>query len=146
MPRPPATFSPLTTRKSGSRRSRSAGSMPRSVRLPSPPTRSPANRMLMARGIQRLTPPALIITGMRRWARLRTPDPPQPDGEPDPEAVQAGGPAEAEGLDEGAVAAAQHGPQRAPDAPEDPDDPDRPPDRTGPPLRELAVAPVVVPR
>jgi predicted PurR-regulated permease PerM len=29
---------------------------------------------------------------MRRWARLRTADPPEPEGEPDPEAVQAGGP------------------------------------------------------
>jgi predicted PurR-regulated permease PerM len=35
---------------------------------------------------------ALIITGMRRWARLRTADPPDPEGEPDPEAVQEGGP------------------------------------------------------
>jgi predicted PurR-regulated permease PerM len=29
---------------------------------------------------------------MRRWARLRSADPPEPEGEPDPEAVQAGGP------------------------------------------------------
>jgi predicted PurR-regulated permease PerM len=29
---------------------------------------------------------------MRRWARLRTADPPDPEGEPDPEAVQEGGP------------------------------------------------------
>src|SRR6185312_8810922 len=92
MPSPPATFSPLTTTKSGSSRSRSAGSIPRSVRLPSPPTRSPANRMLMARDIQGLTPPTLIITSMRPWARPRTPDPPEPEGEPDPEAVEAGGP------------------------------------------------------
>ena len=50
----------------------------------------------MARGIQGLTPPTLIITSMRRWARLRTADPPQPEGEPDPEAVEAGGPVDAE--------------------------------------------------
>jgi predicted PurR-regulated permease PerM len=36
---------------------------------------------------------------MRRWARLRTPDPPEPDGEPDPEAVQAGGPVDDEGAE-----------------------------------------------
>ncbi|HEY1567276.1 MAG TPA: AI-2E family transporter [Solirubrobacteraceae bacterium] len=29
---------------------------------------------------------------MRRWARLRTADPQEPEGEPDPEAVEAGGP------------------------------------------------------
>jgi len=29
---------------------------------------------------------------MRPWARPRTPDPPEPEGEPDPEAVEAGGP------------------------------------------------------
>jgi predicted PurR-regulated permease PerM len=34
---------------------------------------------------------------MRRWARLRTADPPEPEGEPDPEAVQAGGPVDDEG-------------------------------------------------
>ena len=33
---------------------------------------------------------------MRRWARLRTADPPEPEGEPDPEAVQAGGPVDDE--------------------------------------------------
>src|ERR1700759_5692973 len=112
MPRPPAAFSPLTTTKSVASRSRSAGSMPRSVRLPRPPTRSPANRMLMARVIESLTPPTLIITGMRRWARLRTPDPPEPEGEPDPEAVQAGGPADDEGGAEAAPA-----PNHAPGAP-----------------------------
>src|ERR1700749_4869755 len=102
IPSPPATFSPLTTTKSVSRRSRSAGSMPRSVRLPRPPTRSPQNRMLMARviGIQGLTPRALIITRMRRWARLRTADPQEPEGEPDPEAVEAGGPVDDEARDE----------------------------------------------
>jgi predicted PurR-regulated permease PerM len=34
---------------------------------------------------------------MRRWARLRTADPPEPEGEPDREAVQAGGPVDDEG-------------------------------------------------
>jgi predicted PurR-regulated permease PerM len=33
---------------------------------------------------------------MRRWARLRTADPPEPEGEPDPEAVRAGGPVDDE--------------------------------------------------
>ncbi len=33
---------------------------------------------------------------MRRWARLRTADPPEPEGEPDSEAVQAGGPVQDE--------------------------------------------------
>src|SRR6185437_2095587 len=87
----------------------------------SPPTRSPANRMLMARAIQGLTPPTLIITSMRRWARPRTPDPPEPEGEPDPQAVQAGGPVGAEGPEEEPAKTAEH-------------------------LRELAVPPVVVPR
>src|SRR5450755_2668628 len=45
MPRPPAEFSPLTTTKSGSWRSRSAGSRLRRVRRPIPPTMSPTNRM-----------------------------------------------------------------------------------------------------
>ena len=52
--------------------------------MPSPPTRSPANKMLTARVIQGLTPTTLIITCMRRWARLRTADPPEPEGEPVP--------------------------------------------------------------
>src|SRR6185312_13950283 len=112
MPRPPAAFSPLTTTKSAASRSRSAGSMPRSVRLPSPPTRSPANRMLTARGIQGLTPTTLIITSMRRWARLRTADPPEPEGEPDPEAVQAGGPTAEESAEH------EPAPADAPDAPQ----------------------------
>src|ERR1700684_1688177 len=43
-------FSPLTTTKSSSRRSRSDGSRPSSVRLPRPPTTSPTNRMLVAIG------------------------------------------------------------------------------------------------
>src|SRR3954447_4389634 len=46
IPRPPATFSPLTTTKVGAWRSRRAGSRPRSVRRPSPPTRSPTRRMV----------------------------------------------------------------------------------------------------
>jgi predicted PurR-regulated permease PerM len=33
---------------------------------------------------------------MRRWARLRTEAPPPPEGEPDPEAVEAGGPVDEE--------------------------------------------------
>jgi predicted PurR-regulated permease PerM len=33
---------------------------------------------------------------MRRWARLRTADPPEPEGEPDPDAVSAGGPVDDE--------------------------------------------------
>ncbi len=37
---------------------------------------------------------------MRRWARLRTADPPEPEGEPDPEAVQAGGPVDGEAPEE----------------------------------------------
>jgi predicted PurR-regulated permease PerM len=55
---------------------------------------------------------------MRRWARLRTPDPPEPEGEPDPEAVQAGGPVEDE--------------DRA--------------EETSPPGPQVPVAPVIVPR
>src|SRR3954453_10379443 len=46
MPRPPATFSPLTTTNGGAWRSRSAGSSPSSVRRPRPPTRSPTKRMV----------------------------------------------------------------------------------------------------
>src|SRR3954465_14304728 len=45
IPRPPAAFSPLTTTNVGWWRSRSAGSSPRSVRLPSDPTMSPTNRI-----------------------------------------------------------------------------------------------------
>jgi predicted PurR-regulated permease PerM len=37
---------------------------------------------------------------MRRWARLRTADPQEPEGEPDPEAVEAGGPVDDEARDE----------------------------------------------
>jgi predicted PurR-regulated permease PerM len=66
---------------------------------------------------------------MRRWARLRTADPPEPEGEPDPEAVQAGGPVD----DETA-----------------PDEPETAADRTDTGEREpqalRTVAPVVVPR
>ncbi len=108
---------------------------------------------------------------MRRWARLRTADPPEPEGEPDPEAVEAGGPVEEEGTEGARHGAAEgrtehepgagHGdPDRAPDGdraghdPEgagpDPDLADPDPDRADPDraahLRELAVAPVVVPR
>jgi predicted PurR-regulated permease PerM len=43
---------------------------------------------------------------MRRWARLRTADPPEPEGEPDPEAVQAGGPVEEETSPDEATATA----------------------------------------
>src|SRR3954468_23829073 len=46
IPRPPATFSPLTTTNVGEGRSRRAGSRPRSVRRPRPPTRSPTKRMV----------------------------------------------------------------------------------------------------
>jgi predicted PurR-regulated permease PerM len=55
---------------------------------------------------------------MRRWARLRTADPKEPEGEPDPEAVEAGGPVddEAEEKDRGSAesAADSEGPQPAP--------------------------------
>jgi predicted PurR-regulated permease PerM len=34
---------------------------------------------------------------MRRWARERTADPPEPEGEPDPDAVEAAGPVDEEG-------------------------------------------------
>jgi predicted PurR-regulated permease PerM len=37
---------------------------------------------------------------MRRWARLRTADPKGPEGEPDPEAVEAGGPVHEDAEDE----------------------------------------------
>ena len=46
MPRPPATFSALTTTNVGRWRSTSPGSSASSVRRPSPPTTSPTNRML----------------------------------------------------------------------------------------------------
>ena len=46
MPRPPAAFSPLTTTNVGAWRSRSTGSSPSSVRLPSEPTTSPTKRMV----------------------------------------------------------------------------------------------------
>jgi hypothetical protein len=46
MPRPPAAFSPLTTTNVGAWRSRSAGSRPSSVCLPSDPTTSPTNRIV----------------------------------------------------------------------------------------------------
>src|SRR5947209_18815478 len=97
IPSPPAAFSPLTMTKSGASSSRSAGSMPSSVRLPKPPTRSPANRMLMAFSMEWATAPALIITRMRPWARLRRAARRAPEGEPEPEAVEAGGPVEQEG-------------------------------------------------
>jgi predicted PurR-regulated permease PerM len=61
---------------------------------------------------------------MRRWARLRTADPPEPEGEPDPEAVRAGGPVDDE-------ATAEHSEHSEPTA-------------HGEALR--TVAPVVVPR
>ena len=57
---------------------------------------------------------------MRRWARLRTADPPEPEGEPDPQAVQAGGPVGAEGPEEEPAKTAEHlrelrrGPRRGP--------------------------------
>jgi predicted PurR-regulated permease PerM len=67
---------------------------------------------------------------MRRWARLRTADPQEPEGEPDPEAVEAGGPVdeteEHDDLDSSRSAAG--------------DDSEQP--KPAPP----AVAPVVVPR
>jgi hypothetical protein len=46
---------------------------------------------------------------MRRWARLRTADPPEPEGEPDPEAVQAGGPVKDEATAEHPESPAQNG-------------------------------------
>ena len=67
---------------------------------------------------------------MRRWARPRTPDPQGPEREPDPEAVEEGGPVETESRDDGPEQSAEHAPEKG----------------AGPHLRELAVAPVVVPR
>jgi predicted PurR-regulated permease PerM len=79
---------------------------------------------------------------MRRWARLRTADPPEPEGEPDPESVRVGGPVDtAEGTD----TAAEDRDAAERDDGEDPESADDAP-RTGPELRPLAVAPVVVPR
>ena len=82
---------------------------------------------------------------MRRWARLRTADPPEPEGEPDPEAVGAGGPVDtAEGTDTAAEDRdfAEHDDGGDTAAPESADDAPR----TGAQLKALAVAPVVVPR
>src|SRR5215207_4638810 len=50
IPTPPAAFSPFTTTKSGSCRSRRPGRSAASVRRPSPPTTSPTKRSLIARG------------------------------------------------------------------------------------------------
>jgi predicted PurR-regulated permease PerM len=47
---------------------------------------------------------------MRRWARLRTADPPEPEGEPDQEAVQAGGPVDDEGAAEDSASGAHVAP------------------------------------
>ncbi len=77
---------------------------------------------------------------MRRWARLRAADPPEPEGEPDPEAVQAGGPVEDEGGDEDSSAT---------DSPADPAgsaDADADADDDEPRLAPPDVPPVVVPR
>jgi predicted PurR-regulated permease PerM len=90
---------------------------------------------------------------MRRWARPRTADPPEPEGEPDSAAVQAGGPVDDEGPAKEAGSTAQR-----PDPTGQGSDPgDAPPghehrhahlpghhrsDPQGPP----AVAPVIVPR
>ncbi|HTU97199.1 MAG TPA: AI-2E family transporter [Solirubrobacteraceae bacterium] len=65
---------------------------------------------------------------MRRWARLRTADPKPPEGEPDPEAVEAGGPVDEEGEEPGSSRSA--------------DADDSAPPQPAPPT----VAPVVVPR
>ncbi len=46
IPSPPATFSPLTITNVGWKRSRRIGRHSSSVRRPTPPTRSPTNRML----------------------------------------------------------------------------------------------------
>jgi predicted PurR-regulated permease PerM len=59
-----------------------------------------------------LTPATLIITSMRRWARLRTAARPEPQGEPDPEAVQTGGPVQDDGTADHPESAA-HGDQSA---------------------------------
>jgi predicted PurR-regulated permease PerM len=49
---------------------------------------------------------------MRRWARLRAADPPEPEGEPDPEAVEAGGPVDQEGAEHEPAPAPQTQPVR----------------------------------
>jgi predicted PurR-regulated permease PerM len=79
---------------------------------------------------------------MRRWARLRTADPPEPEGEPDPEAVRAGGPVVSA---EGTGTAAQDRDVAGRDDGEDPASADDV-RRTGTELKPLAVAPGVVPR
>jgi predicted PurR-regulated permease PerM len=71
---------------------------------------------------------------MRRWARLRAADPPEPEGEPDPEAVQAGGPVEEEGTD------------GTEDRADQTEGEEHPPGRTASELRRFAAAPVIVPR
>jgi predicted PurR-regulated permease PerM len=84
---------------------------------------------------------------MRRWARQRTPDPPEPEGEPDPEAVEAGGPVDSESAEQtvhDATAEQREAADREHYA--GPDDADRAPGHAGSQLRQLAVAPVVVPR
>jgi predicted PurR-regulated permease PerM len=69
---------------------------------------------------------------MRRWARLRTADPPEPDGEPDPEAVEAGGPVDDDTTESKPETIAHGG---------DSGDSGRQPPRAMP-----TVAPVIVPR
>ena len=79
MPTPPAAFSPLTTTKSGSWRSRRPGSSAARVRRPRPPTTSPTNRSLTAAVCHRPTRYRSALRDRqpaerRRRARGRGPD------------------------------------------------------------------------
>jgi predicted PurR-regulated permease PerM len=73
---------------------------------------------------------------MRRWPRLRAAEPPEPEGEPDPEAVQAGGPVEDEsGRDDRPPAGTAGAAEPEPEQEQDPK-----------PEALRTMAPVVVPR
>src|SRR5579871_1723138 len=80
MPKPPATFSALTTTNVGSWRSRRTGSAASSARRPAEPTRSPQKRIRESAGTAAILPQ--MSTGRS--------DDPLADGTPEPAAPPAG--------------------------------------------------------